>query len=641
MIIGTAGHIDHGKTSLVKALTGVDADRLPEEKARGITLDLGYAYAPLPDGEVLGFVDVPGHEKLVHTMVAGATGIDFVLLVVAADDGPMPQTREHLEILDLLGLNRGAVVLTKADLADAPRLAEVTSQIAALLQGSALKNSPVFPVSSATGEGVAALRLFLEQRAAELLPRSSNGRFRLAVDRCFTLAGAGTVVTGTAHAGEVRIGDKLQLSPSGIEVRVRSLHVQNRPAEEGRAGQRCALNLAGVEKSAISRGDWLLEPDLHHPVQRFSVRLRLLAREEKPLKHWAPVHVHLGAADVTGRVALLEGDGLAPGDSAWAELALDRPLGALGGDRFVIRDQSARRTLGGGTIVDLFPPARGKRAPAYLARLAALAESRVETALARLLAEQPVDLDQFALLRNLHGEEAATLYGTAPLVEIHTTAGRQGFHRDRWQALQQAVVDALATFHREHPDEAGATREALRRLSAPTLAKPAWGALLETLLAENKIARSGFLLRLPEHRAALSAAERVQWERTLPLLLEAPFAPPRVRDIAHVRGDEEGRVRSLLRKAERLGETFQVAHDHFFTPQAVDKLATIVAELEREHGEARAAEFRDRIDTGRKLAIQILEFFDRVGYTRRAGEGHRLRADGWQLFGSSKPQESR
>jgi len=636
MIIGTAGHIDHGKTSLVKALTGVDADRLPEEKTRGITLDLGYAYVPLPDGGVLGYVDVPGHEKLVHNMLAGASGIDFVLLVVAADDGPMPQTREHLEILDLLGLSRGAVALTKADLADPLRVAEVTAQTAALLKGTGLENSPVFPLSSATGDGVAPLRQFLEQQAASLPPRPPGGRFRLAVDRCFTLAGAGTVVTGTAHAGTVRSGDRLLLSPSGTEVRVRGMHVQNRPEEAGRAGQRCALNLAGVDKAGIDRGDWVLDPALHRPLSRFAVQLRLLGREERPLKHWTPVHVHLGAADVTGRVSLLEGDSLAPGASAWAELVLDRPMGALGGDRCVIRDQSARRTLGGGPVADLFPPARGKRTPAYLATLDALAEPDAGTALARLLAMQPVDLDRFALLRNLTGEEAAALYRAAPMVEISTPAGRTGFHRDDWHALQQAAVDALAAHHREHPDEGGVSREVLRRLAAPSPAKPAWGALLETLLADGQVARSGFLLRLPEHRAALSPGERVQWENTLPLLLEAPFAPPRVRDIARTRGEDESRLRSLLRKAERLGEAYQVAHDHFFTPQAVEKLAAIVADLERKNGEARAAEFRDCIDTGRKLAIQILEFFDRVGYTRRAGEGHRLRADGWQLFGSSK-----
>lgn len=265
MLIGTAGHIDHGKTALVRALTGVDADRLPEEKARGITLDLGYAYVPLPDGTVLGFVDVPGHERLVHNMLAGATGIDFVLLVVAADDGPMPQTREHLEILDLLGLARGAVALNKTDLVDASRLAAATAEVEALLAGTGLAGSPVFPVSARTGEGIEVLRRHLEAAVASTPARETRGRFRLAIDRSFTLAGAGTVVTGTVFSGVVRVGDRLTLSPAGTPVRVRSIHAQNRPADEGRAGERCALNLSGVEREAVRRGEWVLDPALHAP----------------------------------------------------------------------------------------------------------------------------------------------------------------------------------------------------------------------------------------------------------------------------------------------------------------------------------------------------------------------------------------
>jgi selenocysteine-specific elongation factor len=635
MIIGTAGHIDHGKTSLVKRLTGVDADRLPEEKARGITVDLGYAYVPLPDGEVLGYVDVPGHEKLIHNMLAGATGIDFVLLVVAADDGPMPQTREHLEILDLLGLCRGAVALTKVDLVDQPRRSEVVAQIMSLLAGTALQGSPVFPVSAITGEGVDELSRFLVGQAAAVTPRSAGGRFRLAVDRCFTLSGAGTVVTGTAHSGEVRVGDRLLLSPPGIEVRVRGLHVQNRAAESGRAGQRCAVNITGpgFSREQVSRGDWLLDPAAHRPIRRLAARLQLLAREERALRHWAPVHVHLGASDLTGRVALLQGDSLSPGESAWAELVLDREVAALRGDRFVIRDQSAQRTLGGGTVLDIVPPARGKRTPAYRNRLAALEEPSPDAGLDRLLMEQPVNLDEFALQWNLREDAAEALYRAAPMVTLETTAGRAGVHRDTWETSKQAVLDILAAHHREHPDEAGLGREALRRATAAKLPRPAWEALLAALLAEGRVSRSGFLLRLPEHRAALTGAERLRWERILPLLLESPFQPPRVRDIARSCGLDEGQVRTVLRKAERLGECCQVAHDHFFVPRAAEQLAAILAELEREQGEARAAEFRSRIGTGRKLAIQILEFFDRIGYTRRAGDGHRLRSDAGVLFG--------
>src|SRR5574343_490183 len=307
MIIGTAGHIDHGKTTLVKALTGVDCDRLKEEKARGITVDLGYAYTPLPGGGMLGFIDVPGHEKLIHNMLAGATGIDFALLVIAADDGPMPQTREHLEIIELLGITRGAVALTKIDNATVNRKNEAKTEIAELLASTALAGAPIFPVAATTGDGIAELRAHLEAAASASPAAGQGGGFRLAIDRCFTLSGAGTVVTGTAFAGAVRIGDQLLLSPPNRPVRVRSLRVQDAPAERGQAGQRIALALAGIEKSDVTRGMWVLAPALDAPVSRFDARLRVLSGQP-PLKHGTHVQLHLGAEDMPARSTSLEGD---------------------------------------------------------------------------------------------------------------------------------------------------------------------------------------------------------------------------------------------------------------------------------------------------------------------------------------------
>ena len=327
MIVGTAGHIDHGKTTLVHALTGVDTDRLKEEKARGISIELGYAYQPLANGGVLGFVDVPGHERFIHTMLAGAAGIDFALLVVAADDGVMPQTREHLSILNLLGIERGAVALSKIDRVDASRIALVEHELQRLLAGTTLAGMPVFPVAATEGLGVEALRMHLHEAAQAMPQAPGEGGFRLAVDRSFTLKGAGTVVTGTVFAGRVEVGDELAVTPSGKRVRVRSLHVMNRPAQAGQAGQRCALNLHGVGKDEIARGDWIVAPHLHAPTARFDVRLRLSPQAPVGLAHWAPVHLHLGAAHVMARVALLEGERLAPGESALAQLVADRPLG--------------------------------------------------------------------------------------------------------------------------------------------------------------------------------------------------------------------------------------------------------------------------------------------------------------------------
>jgi selenocysteine-specific elongation factor len=631
MIIGTAGHIDHGKTSLVKALTGIDADRLKEEKARGITIDLGFAYTPLPDGDVLGFVDVPGHEKLIHNMLAGATGIDFVLLVIAADDGPMPQTREHLAILDLLGLRRCAVALTKVDCVATERVAVAMGEIRGLLSGTGLADSPIFPLSAVSGLGVRALRAHLEQAAQELPPSRDSGHFRLAVDRSFTIAGAGTVVTGTVFSGSVRVGDKLLVSPSGTEVRVRGIHAQNRPSETGRAGQRCAINLAGAQfgKDDVHRGDWLLDAAIHAPTQRFDARCELLASEQKALKHWTPVHLHAGASDVGARVAVLEGEAIAPGGTALIQIVTDRPVCVLNGDRFILRDQSATRTLGGGRVLDPFPPAKSRRVPRRLAALRAMQEADHGQALMLALEDSPagVDLSRFSVGRNIRQEEAEALWQGVPMRVIVTPSVMTGFMPTRWTDLKQIVMNRLAMEHQQAPESLGPDRARLHRMTLPELAQPVFSALLDELLAEGQIARSGPWLHLPEHKVALTAAEEKLWRRILPLLQNEQFQPPRVRDVAHAVAAAEADVRMLLRRVARAGEVYLVAHDHYFTRDAVRKLSSVVRDLANEHEYVRAAEFRDHIGAGRKLAIQILEFFDRIGYTRRTGDEHRLRQE--------------
>ena len=625
MIIGTAGHIDHGKTTLVKALTGVDCDRLKEEKARGITVDLGYAYTP-----TLGFIDVPGHEKLIHNMLAGATGIDFALLVVAADDGPMPQTREHLEIIELLGIQRGAVALTKIDNATVSRKKEAKTEISALLAGTALAGAPVFPLAATTGEGVAELRAHLEAAAAEQGERPSAGGFRLAIDRCFTLSGAGTVVTGTAFAGAVRVGDHLLLSPLNKPVRVRSLRVQDAPAESGHAGQRIALALAGVEKTEVERGMWLLAPALHAPVSRFDAKIRVLSGQP-PLKHGAVAHLHLGAEDVPARIALLGADEIAPGGENWAQITADRSIGALAGDRFILRDAAARHTIGGGRVLDIFPPNRKKRSPERLAMLAALADDNPASALQLAADQQPagVDLGAYALNRNL---DAATLQSLVTSQHLQRV-GHTVFSADRWQALEARLLAALAAEHERAPDMPGVERDRLRRLTLPTLARPAFDALLAGPLHAGQVAQTHAWLHLPEHRVQMAAGDRDLWQTLKPLLDADPYNPPRVRDVAKATGVGEESVRSLFKRVARLGEAYPVAHDHYFTAAAVADLARRVATLSERDGCARAATLRDEIGGGRKVAIHILEFFDRIGYTRRVRDTHVSRGTPEQ-FGS-------
>jgi selenocysteine-specific elongation factor len=414
MIIGTAGHIDHGKTALVKALTGVDADRLAEEKKRGITIDLGYAYAPLPDGSVLGFVDVPGHERFVHNMLAGATGIDVVLLVIAANEGIMPQTIEHLQIVDLLGIEHGIVALTKADLADDDMRGLRVAEVQMLLAKTRLADAPILPVSSVTGEGIAELKALLS--TFHTGPERASGYPRLAIDRSFTLQGTGLVVTGTLFSGEVRVDDRLILSPKGIELRVRGLHAQNRQVKSAGAGERCALNITGARlgKEDIARGDWITAEELHAPTSVFDIRLKLLPSEKKPLKHWTPVHVHLAAAHAMGRIALLEGDKLEPGGEAFAQVMLDAPIGALANDRLIIRDQSAQWTIGGGTVIDPFASPRNRRKPERRIRLDHMARSTEEAA-RRLLDNPPAYFEHrpFAVAYNLRPLRLSS-FGVAP-----------------------------------------------------------------------------------------------------------------------------------------------------------------------------------------------------------------------------------
>jgi selenocysteine-specific elongation factor len=626
MIIGTAGHIDHGKTSLVKALTGVDADRLPEEKARGITLDLGFAYTQLASGQVLGFVDVPGHEKLVHNMLAGAGGIDCVLLVIAADDGPMPQTVEHLEILNLLGLDRGAIVMTKIDAVPPGRVEEVRAAIADLVSGTGLANAPLFPVSSTTGAGVAQLRDFLEQFAAAPPPRPQGANFRLAVDRAFSLTGIGTVVTGAIHAGTIAVGDEVIVSPRAIRVHVRGLHAQDRPAQQATVGQRCALNLAapGFERSRIVRGDWVLHPALHAPVMRFDARLRSPQGAPAALRHWAPAQCFLGAARVGCRVALLEAERLEPGGQMLAQIVLEREIGALAGDRFVLRDAGLRRNLAGGTVIDPFPPARGRRTAARLAvlRVAALLDPAAALSAALEAAAHGVDLRRFALAWNRPLDAFDHVPGTRIVAHGAT---RLAFGASTWADLRRRMLHRVEEEHERAPDMTGVSRERLRRMVAPAIDPAVIDALVEELTGEELLQRAGVWIHLPGHEVSLDPGEEKLWSRVRPLLERAPFNPPRVRDLGRELNVEENAVRVVLKRSARIGTVYPVAHDHYFTARAVLELSQIVRSVEGDCGHVDAAQFRDCIGTGRKLAIQILEFFDRIGFTRRVKDSHLLR----------------
>lgn len=627
MIVGTAGHIDHGKTALVKALTGVDADRLKEEKARGITIDLGYAYSDLGDGRQLGFVDVPGHERFVHNMLAGATGIDAALLIVSAVEGIKPQTVEHLQIVDLLGLDRGVVALTKADLADDDQLLERMAEVETLIASTSLKGAEIVPVSALTGRGVDELK-------AKLLALGESGKgatgfARLAVDRCFVLAGAGVVVTGTVHAGEIKVDDRLVLTPSGLEARVRSLHAQNRAAEIGRAGERCALNLAGarLSKDAIRRGDWVVSAELHAPTDRLDVRLSLLASEGQPLRHWSPAHIHLGSAHVMGRVALLEGDKLAPGDSALAQLVLEEKVGALSGDRVILRDPSAIRTIGGAMVIDPFGPPRNRRSERRLAELAALGEPDA-TVLDKLLRLDAgfVETGRFGLARNLRPVDVDKLLERAGGAKLEGF----GFLAETLSAARKDVVETLKAHHEAKPDAPGLQPERLRLALRKRWPPAVFKALIDQEVKARTVMVDGAFLRLPGHSLTLGARDEGLWRKISAELVRERYKPPRVRDFANAYSVPEPEMRKLLQRLAKVGRVVEVAPDQYFLRPVVAEMIGIA------HGFGRdftAAEFRDKLDNGRKVAIQILEFFDRHGITIRRGDLRRTAPQKLEQFG--------
>lgn len=612
MIIATAGHVDHGKTTLLQAISGINADRLPEEKRRGMTIDLGYAYWPQPDGRVLGFIDVPGHEKFLANMLAGVGGIDHALLVVACDDGVMAQTREHLAILRLSGRPALTVALTKADRVDEARVEEVRQQLDEELTRQGWQQAPVFVTAAPQSQGIDALRAHLLALRPD--EHAVTRRFRLAVDRAFSVKGAGLVVTGTALGGQVAVGDTLWLTGADAPVRVRGLHAQNQPAEQAQAGQRIALNISGdVSKDQVARGDWLLAQKPPIAAERILVALD----KDLPIKHWQPLHLHHAASHITGRVSLLS-DGL-------AELILDRPLWLAENDRLVLRDIGARQTLGGARVLSLTTPKRGKRQPEYLAWLAALAQADDDCqVLALHLPKGALDLAAFAWARQLTEKPLAKLLESHELL----IAGDRALAQENAQLDQQRLLQVLAEYHQQHGDQLGLGRARLRRMAVPQLSEALAFMMIDRLLAAGLLSNTRGWLHLPEHGLAFSAEEQILWARIEPLFGDEAWW---VRDLAAELGEDEAWVRTTLRKAAQLGHVTAVVVDRYYLSQRIEQFAALIRELDETQGSANAADFRDRLGVGRKLAIQVLEFFDRSGFTRRKGNQHLLRDGG--LFG--------
>ncbi|MBT5897067.1 MAG: selenocysteine-specific translation elongation factor, partial [Rhodospirillaceae bacterium] len=616
---------------------------LPEEKKRGLTIDLGFAYQEIEAGCVLGFVDVPGHERFVKNMLAGVATIDFALLVVAADDGVMPQTEEHLAILSLLGIARGAVAVTKIDRVEPERVAEVLEEVELLLTDTPLAGSPLFPVSGEVGTGMGSLQDHLQAEARSHAARAVEGHFRLSVDRAFTVPGAGLIVTGAVFSGQVTVGDHLilaaQSSEQPIEARVRGLRALDREAEFGQAGQRCAINIAGadVHQSAVSRGDWLLAPAIHAPVRKFDARVRVLDTEARPLAHWTPVHLHLAAADLTGRIAVLGERRIPSGEDALAQLVLDEPVGALFGDRFILRDQSAQRTIAGGVVIDPFPPHRGRARPDRLTMLRAMEADSPAEALAAMTAapNNGVNLKQFVQTRNLADVEAANLRRVEGQIMLPADNGDLVLSQGRWQDLEQAILAALAAWHLKQPEAVGPNDHALRTALETPPSPPLLAAAIGHMVAQNGIVRDGISLRLPSHSPRPSDSDLDLWKQVALILEEGGIRPPRVREVAEELKMDPKQLEAFLKRCARQGRLMAVAPNRFFPPAAVRELADVVEGLCTSAGEDgfTAATFKNETGIGRNVAIEVLEFFDTSGLTRRQGNIRHLRRPAAEIFG--------
>jgi selenocysteine-specific elongation factor len=611
MIVTLAGHVDHGKTSLVRALTGVDTDSTAEEKARGLTIDIGFAYI---NEAGLGFVDVPGHHRFIHNMVAGVASRQYALLVIAADDGPMPQTREHLQILSLLGVSRGVIALTKIDRVEPDQIAAAERRIRALVAGSFLEQARILPLSSQRGDNIETLRQHLQAEAQRESQSSTRNvrTFRLPIDRSFNIRGSGTIVTGTTLSGVVNVDQTLHVFPGGQPVRVRSIRADNRKSSTATPGARTALNVSGVEAEDVPRGSWIAA-DLSPASTYLTIRLRLLEDYPRKLKAWTPVHVYHATTHATARLGLLTESALAPGETTLADLICDSPLLVCAGDRILLRDHGMDRTLGGGTVIDNQPPAERRRKAQRLQRLAALDIPEPKEAFRSLLDLGPVHFRSFAAFVGLPPQ--------APVPTVDTqlvTAGEEILLASTWKGWQDRILGAIESTLAADSQITG-LRENQLPAEVPARFRPE---LLRGLIAAKRLTQTGGAFHPPRHTASLSPAQLTLLNRLKPMLDSKQ--PASMGDIGKSLGRPLAQLSRELDALARLGALIRVSEHRYFLPAVIDQLAAMVADLDRERGAFNARDFRDRSGVGRNTAIEILEYFDHLGFTRRQGDDRRV-----------------
>ncbi len=643
IILGTAGHIDHGKTSLVRAVTGIDTDRLKEEKERGITIELGFAHLDLPNGRHIGVVDVPGHEKFVKNMVAGATGIDIVAMVIAADEGVMPQTREHMEICTLLGVRHGLVALTKVDMVDEEMLELAQEDIREFTRGSFLENAPILPVSAVTGQGLPEFVRAVEALANEVPDRPASTLFRLPVDRVFTMKGFGTVITGTLVSGRVQVGDPVMVYPSGVTSKVRGIQVHNESVNAAETGQRTAINFQGLDKEAVARGEVLSSPGVLKPSYMVDVHFHFLAGAARPLKNRSRVRFHTGTSEILGNLILLEADELKPGEATVAQLRLDTPVAVVKGDHYVVRSYSPVRTIGGGQVLNPIPPKHKRLKPEIVAGLKSILGSAPEKLIDfHLEAAGPAGAS-FADLRlmtsltdkQLDTQLQAMMSGrTAILVDKEA---RTFIHKKNFDALVQGTAAELQAYHKAFPLKSGMLKEELKGKLPPGADVKLFNLVLNQMIKDNAIVQEEKTVRLKAHKVSLAGDEATLRQDILKVYKQGGLQPPFFRDVVESLKADPGQAKDVLNHMIEQGLIVRTKEDLFFHAEAIADLKQRLVKFLEDNGEINPAQFKEMTGASRKFLIPLFEYFDAKNVTLRVGDVRKLRRariDSYELGGT-------
>jgi selenocysteine-specific elongation factor len=630
VIMGTAGHIDHGKTALVKALTGVDTDRLKEEKERGITTELGFTFLNLPSGIRLGIIDVPGHEKFVRHMVAGVWGIDFVALIIAADAGVMPQTKEHLDICKLLKVRKGLVVLTKIDLVEHELLDLVREEVTDMVNSTFLKGAPILAVSSLTGEGIPPLISTLDDLAKEVEGRSSDGLLRLPIDRIFIMKGFGTVITGTMISGKLSLGDTVEILPSGVEGKVRNLQVYNRPVEEAMAGERAAVNLQGIETSAIQRGDVLIHPKTLTSTQLLDVYLEYLPMAPRPLKHRTQQKFHLGTNSTSASIFLLDQEELAPGENGFAQLRLERPIVAMPQDRFVIRGSGIIQTLGGGVVLDTHPIKHKRYSQTVLHDLILLKDGSREQAIhQRILRSGMAGISFGDLLNRVAMPPQKIKDILMKMVErgdflLVDPERIKVIEAGQYQRLREMALGQLNEFHRQYPMKTGLAKEELRSKLPIEVDVKLFQTLINGLIQSKEVVLEKDKLRLPGHQIA-SADEKGLLKRVEEAILKGRLQPPSPAEVSAEWSEEEEKILAIFEHLVHEGILVKIKSGMYFHRLPFENLKRELIDYLKSHREITTPQFKELTGVSRKYTIPLIEYFDQIKVTLRLGEKRVLR----------------